>query len=150
MSDWKETKRIVDAARAAERDAADLLRREGFPDPMTRWRNDADERAAAEKWETRRRQAKTRRDQREREDRRAMIEAMVAAEVNARIDARIAEVYDNIAEAIDRLSKGVFDKLVTKKELSELQAQLAHVETLLRSEPRERADLPLLHRRAAN
>jgi hypothetical protein len=57
-------KQILAEARAVERDAADLLRRQGFPDAMTQWRNDAAARAEAKRKADRERRAEEREHQR--------------------------------------------------------------------------------------
>jgi hypothetical protein len=148
---WKESKSIIDAARAAEREAAETLQQTGFPE----WRAAADARAE--------------RDRRQR--------TMTEADIDARVRAAVAEamigVDERIAAAIEverknqrakrmellrhveKIVAGAIVKsldLLAEKMQAELQTldrKLAHVETLLRSEPKL-SEPPARDRRAAN
>jgi hypothetical protein len=157
MSDWKESKRILDEAKRAERDAADLLRQEGFPGQLTEWKREADATQAGIEGETQRRIAATERDRRKRERERAMVEAVVAAN----IDERIASAVETLREEIDARDNafvslaGLVEKAGAK--LAELNAKLAKLERLLESmrqlhdvERAQPVDLPSWRSRPVN
>jgi len=112
MIDEKERERILREARAnvewgrsIARDLAERLQRVEIPDPMTRYRAEAAERAAATEAETRKRLAATRREQHEREIR----SAIIVAEVDDRIASAIAVerefLREVVGEAVGQLLK---------------------------------------------
>jgi predicted Zn-dependent protease len=117
-----------------KRDLARRLMAMPPTDPLVRYRAEAEERAAAVEDETRRRLAESKRDQRERE----RIKAVVEAEIDAKIERAVVEVYTNVTTAFEQLS-AIFDKCVSKTELAALRSQLDKIEKLLRSTPDERA-----------
>jgi hypothetical protein len=90
MTDETEARENIAFGRAIQRDAADRLVQ--IPDALTRYRAEADAAQAAERAETQRRIREAKRDQRERELRRAMVEAD--------IDGRIAALTEAIGQVV--------------------------------------------------
>jgi hypothetical protein len=143
MTDWRETKRISDAAKRAECDAAELLQRLGIPDEATRWKRDADARAEAVRQADRERRREERRDRRERVESAAVME--LRAEIEAlrgalsEGDAMVLQtVTDAVMPCIEKICDGLQRKI---NEIGErVDRRLAAMESEVRGAiKRERA-----------
>jgi molecular chaperone GrpE (heat shock protein) len=130
MSDWKESKRVLDEARRLDREAAHFLRTNGFySDSNVPVETDA---ATAERAETRRRQREARADQRARqhandfESRLAALERRIEVlegeirSINDGLVAKCTGVLDAINQAVFPALQHVTDNLKAAiKEIAE-------------------------------
>jgi hypothetical protein len=125
MTDWKETKRVLDEARRVERDAVELSRRVGIPDPMVQYRADAAARAAEVEAETQRRLRETRRDQRERRESAGVVELRAEIEALRRaMNEADTQIIDAIEKAIIPMVENACDGLQRKiREIGERSDQ---------------------------